>query len=305
MFFFKDVVSAIVAPNTGKVFADDLNVFRKFDRRTDKDHIVSELHRCQEKVHAWGRKNRVSFDPEKEAFVIMHPRNGWGDSFKMLGLKIDIRLCMEEAISAILQKTRPKMRALLRTRGQYSIEDMFLQFKTHILGILESNIGGIYHATNTALAPLDRLQSAFANNFNMNDATAFQRFNLAPLCLRRDVAMLGFLHKCNLPGAHSDVLLLFARRASRSSTGHNKQLWNIMNTHSECTFQPELARRSVFQLVHVYNSLPQSIVNCNSVSDFQHELTAVARHKLSLHHENWHTFLAARTFDSPRPFFGF
>ena len=88
------------------------------------------------------------------------------------------------------------MRALLRTRGQYSIEDMFLQFKTHISGILESNIGGIYHATNTALAPhklIDRLQSAFADNFNMNDATAFQRYNLAPLCFRRDVAMLGFL----------------------------------------------------------------------------------------------------------------
>ena len=235
----------------------------------------------------------------------MHPRNGWGDSFKMLGLKIDIRLCMEEAISAILQKARPKMRALLRTRGQYSIEDMFLQFKTHILGILESNIGGIHHATDTALMPLDRLQRVFANNLNIDEATTFQRYNLAPLCFRRDVAMLGFLHKVNLPDAHSDILALFPRRASRTGPGHNKQLWNIMNMHSECTFQPELARRSVFQLVHVYNSLPQSIVNCQSISDFQHELTVVARHKLSLHHENWRTFLSARTFDSSRPLFGF
>ena len=133
----------------------------------------------------------------------MHPRNGWGDSFKMLGLKIDIRLCMEEAIAAILQKARPKMRALLRTRGQYNIEDMFLQFKTHILGILESNIGGIYHATNTALMPLDRLQRVFANSLDVDEATAFKRYNLAPLCFRRDVAMLGFLHKVNLPDAHS------------------------------------------------------------------------------------------------------
>ena len=124
----------------------------------------------------------------------MHPLNGWGESFKMLGLKIDIRLCMEEAIAAILQKARPKMRALLRTRGQYSIEDMFLQFKTHILGILESNIGGIYHATDTALMPLDRLQRVFANNFNMDEAAAFQRYNLAPLCFRRDVVMSDFLH---------------------------------------------------------------------------------------------------------------
>ena len=75
--FFKDVISSIIAPMTGKAFADDLNVFRKFDRHADKDHILSELHRCQEKVHAWGQKNRVSFDPEKGAFVIMHPLNGW------------------------------------------------------------------------------------------------------------------------------------------------------------------------------------------------------------------------------------
>ena len=197
------------------------------------------------------------------------------------------------------------MRALLRTRGQYSIEDMFLQFKTHILGILESNIGGIYHATDTALMPLDRLQRIFANNFNMDEAAAFQRYNLAPLCFRRDVAILDFLHKCKLPDAHSDILSLFPERTSRTGPGHSKQLWNIVNMHEECTFQPELARRSVFQLVHVYNSLPQSIVNCSSVSDFQHELTAVVRHKLSLHHENWHTFLAARKFESSRPLFGF
>ena len=303
--FFKDVISAIVAPASGKAFADDLNVFRKFDRRVEHERILSELHHCQARVHAWGQKHRVSFDPAKEAFVIMHPRSGWGDSFKMLGLRIDTRLCMEEAISSMLQRARPKMRALLRTRGQYSVEDMFLQYKTHILGILESNIGGIYHATNTALLPLDRLQRSFANNFGMDEAAAFVKFNLAPLCLRRDIAMLGFLHKCNLPGAHGDMLLLFPRRTSAAGHGHSKQLWNIMHMHSECTFQPELARRSIFQLVHVYNSLPQSIVNCESVSDFQHELTLVARQKFNLQHNNWQTFLAARCFDSSRPLFGF
>ena len=92
----------------------------------------------------------------------------------------DTRLCMEEAINAILLTARPKMRALLRTRGHYSMTDMFLQFKTHVLGLLESNIGGIYHATDTALAPLDRLQRAFRNNFNTNGGKCFLQIQSRP-----------------------------------------------------------------------------------------------------------------------------
>jgi len=212
---------------------------------------------------------------------------------------------MEEAINAILSKARPKMRVLLRTRGHYSVADMFLQYKTHVLGLLESSTGGIYHATDSALAPLDRLQRVFVSNMNMNEESAFVNFNLAPLCLRRDIAMLGFLHKCNLPNAHEDLLFLFPRRAATPHGPHNKQLWNKMIFDSNCTFQPELRRRSIFTLVHVYNALPQSIVNCDSISDFQSALTDVARKKLFLHHSNWHTFLAARHFDSSRPLFGF
>ena len=138
----------------------------------------------------------------------------------------------------------------------------------------------------------------------MNEESAFCNFNLAPLCLRRDIAMLGFLHKCNLPDAHEDMLLLFPRRTARAHGAQNKRLWHKMPLDISCTCQPELRRRSLFSLVHVYNALPQSIVNCDSISDFQHELTEVARKKLHLHHNNWYTFLAARHFDSSRQLFG-
>ena len=154
--FFKDVVTSIVDPMRAKSFADDLNAFEIFDRNCASDEIMSKLRVCQSRIHEWGRKNRVSFDPAKEAFVILHPRHGVGATFKLLGLMVDTRLSMEEAVHAILQKARPKMRALLRTRGHYSVKDMFVQYKTHILGLLEANPGGIYHATT--LGPIDRLQ---------------------------------------------------------------------------------------------------------------------------------------------------
>ena len=265
---------------------------------------MSKLRVCQSRIHEWGRKNRVSFDPAKEAFVILHPRYGVGATFKLLGLMVDTRLSMEEAVHAILQKARPKMRALLRTRGHYNVKDMFMQYKTHILVLLEANTGGIYHATDTTLGALDRFQRAFVNNFNMSEECAFHNFNLAPLCLRRDIAMLGFLHKRNLPDAHDDMIVLFPPRRGRPNGGHDKQMWNILTMQSENTFQTELARRSIFSLVHVYNAVPQRIVNCSSVSDFQRDLTNVARIKLDLQHANWHTFLSPRHFVSSQLLFG-
>ena len=68
--FFRDVITAIVEPNVGKAFADDLNAFKVFDRRCPTEHILESLRTCQEQVHMWGRTHRVSFDPSKEAFVV-------------------------------------------------------------------------------------------------------------------------------------------------------------------------------------------------------------------------------------------
>ena len=62
---------------------------------------------------------------------------------------------------------------LMRSRPYYSDNDMMLQFKTHILGILESNIGGIYHATQTVLAPLDMAVTTFVHALNIEVDIAF------------------------------------------------------------------------------------------------------------------------------------
>jgi hypothetical protein len=121
---------------------------------------------------------------------------------------------MDEAVDAIIQRARPKCKALLRTRSFYNTVDMILQFKTHILGILESNVGGIYHATSTVLAPLDRIATRFVHELNLEVDFAFLHFNLAPLSLRRDIAMLGFLHKTNLPRGHPHIQDFFPSRSA-------------------------------------------------------------------------------------------
>ena len=43
---------------------------------------------------------------------------------------------------------------LLKTRRFYNKWDMVLQFKTHVLCVLESATAAVYHAADGALAPL-------------------------------------------------------------------------------------------------------------------------------------------------------
>ena len=64
-------------------------------------------------------------------------------------------------------------------------------------------MGTIYHATDTFLKPLDVLQNTFLAEIIMNEKDAILNYNLAPLRLRRDIAIFGHLHKTNC--RHSEV----------------------------------------------------------------------------------------------------
>ena len=125
--FFADIIQSVLE---GKVFADDLNAFPTFPKTTSRTVIMNRLRACQEKAHEWGVHNRVEFDGAKESFVILHPSLGEGNDFRLLGLMVDNQLRMQIAVDTLLKKARPKMQALMRTRSDYALENMMLQYKT-------------------------------------------------------------------------------------------------------------------------------------------------------------------------------
>ena len=107
--FFGDVT--IPAASTGgdpSVFADDLNVFKKFSRDVDDNEVLEDMRKCWENVHKWGRVNRVAFDPDKEHLVVLHPISGMGDPFKLLGSMEDCKPVMQHAIDKVCLKRDPK-----------------------------------------------------------------------------------------------------------------------------------------------------------------------------------------------------
>ena len=118
-------------------FADDLTASKNFESATSNATINAQLRELQQKVHDWGAQNRVTFDPAKEHFCILHKLSSEGDVFKLLGVLIDPKLTMETEISRIRKKARQKCKAILSTRGFYDVAALIQQYKSHVLCILE------------------------------------------------------------------------------------------------------------------------------------------------------------------------
>ena len=119
--FFKDVEHTTTTLHLDETkYADDLSTFKTYPTTTPNDDIYAHLHHCQTTIHEWGKSNGVAFDPLKEHFAILHPHYGHGNDFKLLGPTIDVKLTMTPTINKIINKARPKLTALLRTKPYYS-----------------------------------------------------------------------------------------------------------------------------------------------------------------------------------------
>ena len=131
--FFSDIAfAASCGGGESRLFADDLNVFKKFALSVSNEEVKADMRLSQREIHRWGHRNRVTFDSSKEHLMIIHPVQGEGMDFRLLGSLIDVKLSMSPAVQDVLDRARPKVKSLLRTRGMYNHTQMLDQYKTHI-----------------------------------------------------------------------------------------------------------------------------------------------------------------------------
>ena len=158
-----------------------------------------------------------------------------------------------------------------------------MQYKTHVWNIREYQNGTIMHAAPSALAKLDDMQRSFVNKIHLTEEVAFLDFNFAPPCLRRDIGILGFLHKRVLDKCHVAIkrLLPFI---TPQPMWHDKQLQSHLDS---CIARPLLFQRSLFGMVAVYNRLSQDMIDCTSVPQFQSMLTHIAKDKCAAGGASW------------------
>ena len=179
-------------------YADDLNGYRIFASATSDESIESSIKLCQLELHEWGRANQVTFDPAKESWHILSLTNAVGENFKTLGINFDGALTMADAVAEVVTEAGWKLRTLSRTRRYYCDADLIILYKSHVLSFLEYRTPAVYHATREVLQNLDNVQTRFLSDVGVDEITALMEFNLAPLRTRRDIAMLGMLHRAKL-----------------------------------------------------------------------------------------------------------
>ena len=145
------------------------------------------------------------------------------------------------------------------------------------------------------LAPLDSFQDRFLSKIRVSDADALLHFNLAPLRCRRDIAMLGLIHRCVLRKGPDHFKTFFqistnqARNTRSGSARHGRQIIDIRNRRFL-----EMERRNALGLIWIYNRLPEAIVSNDSVKEFQRHLQLFIKQRLSSGDPDWKHLLSPR-----------
>ena len=284
------------------VFADDFNCWRVFKRERVPADLRAEiaLRGAQKELHLWGKANQVLFDPSKESFHLLHRTLYAGEDFKILGVLFDPQLLMHAACRHVATEAGWRLQKLLKSRRYFTTPELVHLYKAQVLSFIESSTPGVYHAASSVLDRVDRVQRRFLRELGLSERTALCDYRLAPLESRRDMAMLGVLHKVTLGISPPQLAALFPLRGAVTEHRHAHRLryWRPLHNrqlHTHATpDSTEMLKRSLFGLVHCYNRLPQKAVDFHEVKGFQRGLQkALKTLALRNNDDTWSTLFSS------------
>ena len=276
------------------VFADDLNAFRPFPLATPNEQVMAANKACQVELHSWGKANQVEFDPKKESMHVVSHYSPEGPNFNILGLNFDCRLIMCDAIVDLVTEMRWRVRSILRAQRYNTVTGMMNLYKAKVLSYAEYRTAAIYHSSVSSLEAVDQVQRSFLKDIGVDELSAFMSFNLAPLSLRRDIAMLGLIHRTVLGlGPQHFQRFFFAESCSDRRTKRCKRHHRQLHEYRQGQYL-DMVGRSALGLTSVYNLLPREIVEVNEVKIFQRLLQDLARDCASRNVPDWQHMLSTR-----------
>ena len=263
------------------------------------------LSECQKTSSRLGIREPGHFRPKKEEFVLIRRFHAMGPEFRLLGVVFDPQLLMHKGVRTIATEAGWRLSALLRPRKFFTTPELMKLYKAHVLSYIESGTAAYFHASESVLSRVDGVQRRFLRELEMSEEDALLRFRLAPLRLRREIGILGLLHRVNLGQTSGQITALFPRVGQRESRTHNlrvryhdHQLHDRVDNHSSSLF-----KRSIFGMVSCYNALPQRFVEAPSVKPFQSGLQRAIMKLASGGHDGWQeVFAIGRRYGSTRQF---
>ena len=281
---------------TEVVYADDLNAFKEYPLSAQTETMLAGGRDCQRQLHAWGRSNQVQFDPSKESTHVLSRRDGDGTTFRILGVAFDSKLTMSDAARDVTLAARWRVATVLRARRYLAVEELVATYKGQVLSYIEYRTPALYHAADTILQPLDKVQESFLREIGISETDAILYLNLAPLSPRRDLAMLGVIHRTMLKKGpeHFEEFFVLDDSAPRGRTRsgerrHSRHLADLRQANFS-----EQIRRSALGLIPVYNLLPADIVALPTVAAFQSALQRLLKIAAAAGRPGWQSLFSPR-----------
>ena len=227
---------------------------------------------------------------------MLHCDDPAGGNFKTLGIHWDTKLKMDVHCHEVGERASWKLKSLLRARSFHSTDGLVSQYKSQVLPMLEFSTPAVYHYTDGVLAEFDKVQNRFLRAAGLTEEDALLKYNLAPLQARRDMALLGLIHRTVLGNGAPQFQKWFSRSTKPEQpdtrgkrAGHEKQL------HDHLGFgHSELLRRSPLSLVRVCNKLGKEVVESTIVSTFQSKLQGVLKKSVREGNDKWKNCLNRR-----------
>ena len=102
---------------------------------------------------------------------------------------------MEKTIYDRVARCRWKAQTIMRTAKFHTVDELVLLYKAKILSIIEYRTAAIYHTAQHLLEMVNDIQDTFIWGLNLTTKQALLHYDLAPLAARRDIAMLGIIHR--------------------------------------------------------------------------------------------------------------
>ena len=149
---------------------------------------------------------------------------------------------------------------------------------------------------------LDAVQDKILRIAGMSKLEALNAAHLAPLSVRRDIAMLGMIHRAAIGRGPEQFRARFLADmdARREGEGNHRLTLMLLQIHDSDFALPRSAlanyiEHSAYGLIGVYNMLPASIVEASpTVRDFQRALQSLVKHRANAGCTDWEMTLSPR-----------
>ena len=144
---------------------------------------------------------------------------------------------------------------------------------------------------------VDRVQERFLKNVGISEEDALMYFGLAPLSTRRDIAMLGLIHR-TVVGQGSPHFRKHFKPHRADKCDRTGRWWKVEEPRG--TLSP-LMKRSAIGLVKVYNQLPAKVANSPTVKEFQKRLQAEVKAAANSGQDHWENKFSPRSIRQTAP----